>query len=99
MSFTARTASATDAEAITAIYNESIADRVATFETKPRRTEQIVSWFDERHPIVLVENGAGIVAFASTSNYRGRPCYSGIAESRSMSRGGIAARALAGLRC
>jgi L-amino acid N-acyltransferase YncA len=80
MSFTARTASTADAEAMAAIYNEGIADRVATFETEPRRTEQIVSWFDGLHPIVVVENGPEIVAFASTSTYRGRPCYAGIAE-------------------
>ncbi len=40
-----------------------------------------VKWFDGRHPIVVVESpGAGIVAFASTSTYRARDCYAGIAE-------------------
>jgi phosphinothricin acetyltransferase len=62
------------------IYNEGIADRVATFEIEPRSTEQVAAWFDGRHPIVVVEDGAEIVAFASTSAYRGRPCYAGIAE-------------------
>lgn len=77
---TARIASPQDAEAIAAIYNEGIADRVGTFETEPRSPEQIMAWFDSRHPIVVVENGAQIVAFASTSAYRARPCYAGIAE-------------------
>ena len=38
-------------------------------------------WFDGRHPIVVV-GGAddAIVAFASTSSYRSRPCYAGVAE-------------------
>jgi phosphinothricin acetyltransferase len=62
------------------IYNEGIADRIGTFETEPRSTDQIAVWFDGRHPIIVVEEGREIVAFASTSAYRGRPCYAGIAE-------------------
>jgi L-amino acid N-acyltransferase YncA len=80
MTVTARVASAADAAAMVTIYNEGIADRVATFETEPRSAEQVAAWFDGRHPIVVVEDGAEIVAFASTSAYRGRPCYAGIAE-------------------
>jgi L-amino acid N-acyltransferase YncA len=38
------------------------------------------SRFDGRHPIVVVEEGAQIIAFASTSTYRSRRCYDGIAE-------------------
>ena len=38
------------------------------------------AWFDERHPIVVVENEHGVIAFASTSTYRPRDCYAGIAE-------------------
>jgi phosphinothricin acetyltransferase len=77
---TARAASPTDADAIAAIYNEGIADRIGTFETEPRSREQITAWFDNRHPIVVVEEAAEVVAFASTSSYRARPCYDGIAE-------------------
>ena len=61
-------ASPADADAIAAIYNEGIADRVGTFETEPRSREQIAAWFDGRHPIVVVEEGAEVVAFASTSS-------------------------------
>jgi L-amino acid N-acyltransferase YncA len=78
--FTARAASPADAPAIAAIYNEGIADRIGTFETEPRTKEQIETWFDGRHPIVVVEEGREVVAFASTSTYRGRPCYAGVAE-------------------
>jgi len=63
-----------------AIYNEGIEDRVATFETRPRSAEDVRGWFDGRHPIVVVEQDGEIVAFASTSTYRARECYSGIAE-------------------
>ena len=69
-----------DAEAIAIIYNQGIADRIGTFETEPRTKEHIVSWFDGRHPIVVVEDGGEVVAFASTSSYRNRPCYVGVAE-------------------
>ncbi len=80
VSLKARTASPQDAQAIAMIYNEGIADRVGTFETEPRSPQQIAAWFDDRHPIVVVEDATRIVAFASTSSYRARPCYAGIAE-------------------
>jgi L-amino acid N-acyltransferase YncA len=80
MTLTARAASLADAEAIAAIYNQGIADRVGTFETNPRTKEQIESWFDGQHPIVVVEDRSEVIAFASTSSYRSRPCYAGVAE-------------------
>ena len=79
-SFLARAASPADADAIARIYNQGIADRVGTFETEPRSAQQIGVWFDGGHPIVVVEEGREVVAFASTSSYRARPCYAGIAE-------------------
>jgi L-amino acid N-acyltransferase YncA len=81
MSFKARAARLDDAAAIARIYNEGIADRIATFETTPRTPEHIEGWFDGRYPIVVVEDDAGaVVAFASTSGYRARECYAGVAE-------------------
>jgi phosphinothricin acetyltransferase len=65
---------------IAAIYNEGIADRVATFETEPRTPEMVRAWFDRQHPIVVVEDDGQLLAFASTSSYRARACYAGIAE-------------------
>jgi phosphinothricin acetyltransferase len=79
--FMARAGRLDDAATIAAIYNEGIADRIATFETEPRTPEQIERWFDGHHPIIVVENEDGtVVAFASTSSYRARACYAGIAE-------------------
>jgi L-amino acid N-acyltransferase YncA len=75
-----RLATPDDAPFLAAIYNEGIEDRVATFETRPRSADEIRRWFDERHPIVVVEEAGQIVAFASTSTYRPRDCYAGIAE-------------------
>ncbi len=76
----ARIALPTDAEAIVCIYNEGIDDRVATFETRHRSAEDIASWFGGRYPVVVVEDDDEILGFASTSTYRPRDCYDGIAE-------------------
>ena len=80
MALAARPATPADAERIAQIYNEGIEDRVGTFETRPRVVGDIRTWFDGRHPIVVVEDEGEIVAFASTSSYRARECYAGIAE-------------------
>jgi phosphinothricin acetyltransferase len=77
---TARDASPSDAAAIAAIYNQGIEDRIATFETRPRSAADVERWFDGIHPIVVVEDGGAILGFASTSTYRPRDCYAGIAE-------------------
>ena len=44
----ARVATEEDAEAIARIYNEGIADRVATFETEPRTPGDIARGLRER---------------------------------------------------
>jgi len=75
-----RLATPNDAPFLAAIYNEGIEDRVATFETRPRSADDVRGWFDDRHPIIVVEEQGQIVAFASTSTYRPRDCYAGIAE-------------------
>jgi L-amino acid N-acyltransferase YncA len=77
---TARAATPDDAAAMARIYNEGIQDRVATFETRPRSADDIRQWFDQVHPIVVVEDRGDVVAFAATSQYRPRECYAGIAE-------------------
>lgn len=69
-----------DAVAIAHIYNQGIEDRLATFETRLRSPEDVNAWFDGIHPVVVVEDGGKIIAFASTSSYRPRECYAGIAE-------------------
>jgi L-amino acid N-acyltransferase YncA len=76
----ARPATPDDAPAIARIYNQGIAGRVATFETRPRSPEDVRAWFDGVHPIVVVENNEEILAFAATFSYRPRECYSGIAD-------------------
>jgi L-amino acid N-acyltransferase YncA len=77
---TARAAVRADAVAIARIYNQGIEDRVATFETRLRSAGEIEGWFDGVHPTVVVEEDGLVIAFASTSTYRPRDCYAGIAE-------------------
>src|ERR1700730_918452 len=75
-----RPATPDDADAIARVYNEGIADRSATFETRMRSASDVRAWFDGKHPIVVVEDRGEVVAFAATSAYRTRECYAGIAE-------------------
>jgi len=80
---TTRPATREDAAAIAAIYNEGIADRVATFETEPRTAEQIAGQLTdkgERYPTVVVERDGRVIAWASAGAYRTRPAYAGVAE-------------------
>src|SRR5262245_38999902 len=73
-------ATAADAAAIAAIYNLGIADRTATFETRPRSAADVEQWFDGVHPIIVAEANGCVIAFAGSSTYRPRDCYRGVAE-------------------
>ena len=78
-----RLATSADAPAIAAIYNQGIADRIATFETEPRTAPQIAAQLTEkgdRFPTVVVERDGQVVAWASAGAYRSRPAYAGVAE-------------------
>jgi phosphinothricin acetyltransferase len=77
---TARAATLDDTAAIAHIYNQGIEDRTATFEITLRTADDIARWFDDTHPIVVVEQQDAIIAFAATFVYRPRACYAGIAE-------------------
>lgn len=75
-----RAAITSDAPAIADIYNQGIEDGIATFETHPRTAADIEPWLGGRFPVIVVEDAGRVVAFASTSEYRPRACYAGIAE-------------------
>jgi phosphinothricin acetyltransferase len=75
-----RLATPDDTEAIARIYNQGIEDRLATFETRSRTRADVLQWFDRRYPVVVVAEAGRVIAFASTSTYRPRECYAGIAE-------------------
>jgi len=64
-----------------AIYNEGIADRIATFETEPRAAAEIAEWFETAKAIVTVTDGSGqVVGYAVAHPYADRCCYAGIGE-------------------
>ena len=42
-----------DAEAVAAIYNHGIEERQATFETRPRRANEILGWLEEGRPFLV----------------------------------------------
>jgi L-amino acid N-acyltransferase YncA len=75
-----REATPDDAEAIASIYNEGIEERIATFETSPRTAAAIQDWFEDGHPVVVVEEDGVVISFANASAYSPRECYSGVAE-------------------
>lgn len=109
MTLTARDATIADAPAITAIYNDGIASRTATFDTESCSVEEIAE--DMRgdmttHPTVVVTDGTSVIGFAWASSYRKRACYDGIAEfsvyvAANARRRGVARLALSALidRC
>lgn len=82
-----RTARLDDAAMIAEIYNQGIRGRGATFETEERTPEERYRWLaahDALHPCLvataIAEGGEHVVGWASTSEYRSRDCYRGIAE-------------------
>ena len=78
-----RLATPGDAAAIAGIYNEGIADRIATFETEPRTAEQIAAQLvdkGDRFPTIVAEHDGRVVAWAGAGPYRARPAYAGVAE-------------------
>ena len=96
--FQVRPAVLADAGTLAGIYNEGIADRIATFETEPRTATETAKWFDGRHPVVVaVDAGGEIAAYAAAFSYSDRCAYAGIAEfsvyARRSSRGQGAGRA------
>ena len=98
-----RAASRADVDAIAAIYNEGMADRVATFETRLRGPSEVAEWFVDDLPFLVATNEAGgVVAFARVSPYSDRCVYSGVGEhgvyvARASRGGGVGRRLLEAL--
>jgi phosphinothricin acetyltransferase len=78
---TARASLRADAPEIAAIYNEGIADRVATFETEPRTAAGIEPWVEHSLAMVsVVDEDGRVVGYAVAHPYADRCCYRGIGE-------------------
>ena len=81
MAISIRPAADADADAIATIYNEGIADRVATFETRPREPGEVAAWLSEGLPLLVATGEDGMVlGFARVSPYSDRCVYSGVGE-------------------
>jgi phosphinothricin acetyltransferase len=77
---TIRPAEPADAPAITAIYNEGIAEREATFETRLREPDEIREWIAGPLPVLVAEHDGDIVGFARVRRYSERDVYAGVGE-------------------
>jgi L-amino acid N-acyltransferase YncA len=78
-----RPARPADAAAIARIYSQGIEERIATFETEPRTTADMLAYLAERegrYPVIVAEQDGEVVAWAGTGEYRARDCYAGVAE-------------------
>jgi L-amino acid N-acyltransferase YncA len=77
---TIRRADPGDAARIATIYNEGIAERQATFETRPRGTAEVAGWTVRPLPVIVAEAEGRIVGFARIGPYSEREVYAGIGE-------------------
>lgn len=78
---TVRRAETGDAAAVAEIYNQGIADRLATFETERRQPDQLAERIsDHAHPFVVAEGDGRLVGWAAAGTYRPRTCYAGVGE-------------------
>jgi L-amino acid N-acyltransferase YncA len=81
MSTRVRAAVVDDAAALAAIYNDGIAEREATFETRERTADEVAAWIAEGLPFVVAEDaGGGLAGFARVSAYSDRCVYAGVGE-------------------
>src|SRR5262249_32587018 len=70
-----------DAAAVARIYNHGIAERQATFETRPRSADEIRPWLDDDRPFRGAADAPDRrVGFARLPPYSTRKAYAGIGE-------------------
>jgi len=83
MTVTIRPATAADAEAICAIHNQGIVDRVATLDTTLRTPEGTRGWLaarGPRHPVIVAELDDAIAGWASLNAFNTRTAYDHVAD-------------------
>jgi L-amino acid N-acyltransferase YncA len=95
-----RPATAPDAQRIAAIFNEGIAERVATFETREKTSEEIARLIEAGDLVLVAEINGEVVAFAKVGPYDDPShYYAGVGEAtmyveKGARRGGVGARLL-----
>jgi phosphinothricin acetyltransferase len=77
---TIRAAAAADLPGVAAAYNAGIAERLATFETRPREADELQSWLSDGRPFVVAERDGAVVGWARAGAYSDRCVYEGVAE-------------------
>jgi phosphinothricin acetyltransferase len=76
-----RSAEHGDAAAICAIYNQGIAGREATFETRVRTAADVMRWFGDGLPLIVATGGNGqVLGWARVGRYSDRCVYDGVGE-------------------
>ena len=88
MTVTIRGAEAPDADAIAAIHNQGIEDRIATLDTTLRTPDATRSWLTERGPrypviVATMEDGSALpdlVGWGSLNRFNPRPAYDQVAD-------------------
>lgn len=76
-----------DLSRITEIYNQGIADRMATLEADAKTEGQMEAWWEahcDSYPVIVsVENtpdGSDVTAYACLNPFNSRCCYSGVCD-------------------
>jgi len=78
-----RSAALDDAAAISTIYNQGIADRVATLETELRTPGERRQWMaarGSRHPVLVAEARGLVIGWGSLNAFNPRPAYDHVAD-------------------
>ena len=78
-----RKATLGDLSAITEIYNQAILKTTATFDTEPKTLGEQKIWFEghgSKYPILVAEEEAKVLGWASLSKWSDRCAYSDTAE-------------------
>lgn len=72
-----------DLEEINNIYNESVLNSTATFDTEPKTTDERIKWFLERNKrfaVIVAEIDGKVAGWASLNQYSDRKAYEGTCE-------------------
>ncbi len=84
MTVAIRLARPSDLEPVVAIYNESIAGRMATADLEPVSVDQRRAWFHDRdptrRPLWVAERHGEVAGWLAVNDFYGRPAYAATAE-------------------